>query len=320
MSRMLATVAFIALAAPNLHAMYSPELGCFINRDPGPEQGGQGAQAPVAERGTVIQRDPPGQHSPYAGQGYQDGMSLYGAYFVPNRLDPSGLVTQEQVAAIAQQLGLNLPMDHSQDTAVIQAMQKKLGVKADGFFGPGSVTAYWAWASAKGVQPVPLVRTTTEADVRRLIWSYWRALPQTCDCSPYKDKMTDILVRIFYYESWDTNLPGAPRWNTIGGPFGTNAGRQTAVGIGQITSATASDAGGWISRNDPGAAQEYGQQFGANWAQDGRYDMDVNMNLSMSLLYKDLTGNGCNVDRALSRWAAWTEKKSTILREAGVNQ
>ncbi len=47
---------------------YSPGLGRFVTRDP--------------ERETSL--------SPQAGDGYEDGMSLYAAYFVPQALDPTG--------------------------------------------------------------------------------------------------------------------------------------------------------------------------------------------------------------------------------------
>jgi len=73
--------------------MYSPTLGRFINQDPGltPLPGGgmvavtPGTIHPGQMQGYLIQR-------PYAGRGYHDGMNLYAGHFIPNKLDPSGLV------------------------------------------------------------------------------------------------------------------------------------------------------------------------------------------------------------------------------------
>lgn len=104
MARNLITLAFVALlwlvATPSAHAMYSPTLGCFINRDPGvgldkdgrPRINGPAAMA--LRTGRIVQRvasTPWGGAGPYAGMGYHDGMSLYRAYFVPGGLDPYGL-------------------------------------------------------------------------------------------------------------------------------------------------------------------------------------------------------------------------------------
>lgn len=84
-------------AAPVAHAMYSPTLGAFINRDPGLEPGKDGKLAPavVYQQGRMMIRET-GQLAPrpYGARGYHDGMSLYRAYFIPDHLDPSGLQTE----------------------------------------------------------------------------------------------------------------------------------------------------------------------------------------------------------------------------------
>jgi len=63
--------------------MYSPGLGRFVNRDPHRENDLQ----------------------PRAMEGYQDGMSLYGGYFAPNGVDPTGenccfIFVQSRVVAL----------------------------------------------------------------------------------------------------------------------------------------------------------------------------------------------------------------------------
>lgn len=88
-----ASITLLSLgAAPTAHAMYSPTLGCFINRDPGmnPLPGADVGRMPepgmvrLLPMGNVAPR-------PYAGRGYHDGMNLYSSYFVPNGVDPTGL-------------------------------------------------------------------------------------------------------------------------------------------------------------------------------------------------------------------------------------
>jgi hypothetical protein len=97
MLKNFATITLIALlwiaAAPSAHAMYSSTLGCFINRDPGVGLDSNGRPTVTLQTsGRSIQRD----IKPYAGRGYQNGMSLYRGYFVPQGLDPSGRVFEER--------------------------------------------------------------------------------------------------------------------------------------------------------------------------------------------------------------------------------
>lgn len=100
MARNLVSRTFIALlclgAAPTAHAMYSPTLGCFINRDPGVEPLSGSKPNPVlphSYRPNIARSFSVGHIAPrpYGGRGYHDGMNLYSSYFVPNGLDPSGL-------------------------------------------------------------------------------------------------------------------------------------------------------------------------------------------------------------------------------------
>jgi len=105
MARNLAACVFVALlwlvAAPTAHAMYSPTLGSFINRDPGPNpiSGAELGETPPP-RGYHPVAGPVSQghfaFRPYGGRGYQDGMHLYSSYFIPNSLDPSGLYSSDK--------------------------------------------------------------------------------------------------------------------------------------------------------------------------------------------------------------------------------
>jgi len=70
--------------------MYSPTLGRFISRDPRMAK-------PLRDHGKVQARMVRGKAvslqtmwGPSGADGYQDGMSLYSGYFVPNALDPLG--------------------------------------------------------------------------------------------------------------------------------------------------------------------------------------------------------------------------------------
>jgi len=67
--------------------MYSAGLGRFVSRDPCMVR-------KVAQTGVTWNYQTSGMWSwmrPIAGDGYQDGMSLYGAWFAPNAQDPYGL-------------------------------------------------------------------------------------------------------------------------------------------------------------------------------------------------------------------------------------
>lgn len=97
MARNLVACAIVALlwlvAAPTAHAMYSPTLGRFINRDPGLEPTpGSSDVLPQRYRPEVVHPLAIGHIAPrpYGGRGYHDGMNLYSSYFVPNGLDPTG--------------------------------------------------------------------------------------------------------------------------------------------------------------------------------------------------------------------------------------
>lgn len=90
MPRVLIALLLLLSVSSSGWAMYSPTLGRFINRDPGPD-GNSGVELERTRLngtpglvGNLIVREP------IAGAGYQDGMSLYGAYFVPNQDDWSG--------------------------------------------------------------------------------------------------------------------------------------------------------------------------------------------------------------------------------------
>jgi hypothetical protein len=84
-------VALVLVTAPSAQAMYSSTLGCFINRDPGVGLDNNGRPTVTLQTsGRSIQRD----IKPYAGRGYQNGMSLYRGSFVPNKLDPSGKINE----------------------------------------------------------------------------------------------------------------------------------------------------------------------------------------------------------------------------------
>lgn len=88
----IALVVMSILIAPAAHAMWSPALGRFINRDPGLTPMPDGGHVAVMP-GTMHAAKLAGQLAarPYAERGYHDGMNLYVGYFVPNDLDPSGL-------------------------------------------------------------------------------------------------------------------------------------------------------------------------------------------------------------------------------------
>ena len=67
--------------------MYSAGLGRFISRD------------------SYSEKIFAGVHVPAMGAGYQEGASLYGAYFIPNRMDPSGHVSQCEISLYVGHLG-----------------------------------------------------------------------------------------------------------------------------------------------------------------------------------------------------------------------
>jgi RHS repeat-associated protein len=236
-----------------------------------------------------------------------------------NFLDVLGLITREQVADIAQQLGLTLPPDHTQDTVIIQAIQQRLGISpADGLFGPQTVTAYLQWAANNGVTPPALCVSSDESTVRDLISRNWRFT--SCRCLPYgQGQMVDILTRLFYWESLDTSQSPPCPWNTVGGPFGMTKERSTAVGIAQINDATADGIRTWLERNDGELASYFQHQYGDNWQLTARYDVTANIQMAMALLFSDLEAN-CDVESVLRRrWQAWALRHDQILREAGVN-
>jgi RHS repeat-associated protein len=87
--------------------MYSPTLGRFVSRDPQSQYSYSGPFVP-----DLLTRSKPATRcevsfvgrrkvrtclsvpaSPTPMDGYRDGMSLYSGYFMPNRLDPSGMET-----------------------------------------------------------------------------------------------------------------------------------------------------------------------------------------------------------------------------------
>jgi len=227
-----------------------------------------------------IQPDPTGAQ-------YVDGPNLYPLERNNpiNRLDPSGTVTLEQINAIAAQMGLTqLPNARGQATALIMDIQKRLGVAADGDFGPGTVAAYEAWVRKEGRWPVPLRDEETAWQVLQWIHKYWPA-KNACPI-----QMGGILVMI-HLESMDTStkVGGRPTYfNAIGGPYGTKGLRTTAVGLGQFTEATA-----------PRAVA---------------YDGEKSIQAVMNLLFADAQRAGGNFDaaQALNRWEAWTKNKQKI--------
>ncbi len=65
--------------------MYSAKLGRFVGRDPWQKR-------PIERHGESNRFGWPIYFGPTGGDGYQDGGSMYGAYFAPNNVDPSGQI------------------------------------------------------------------------------------------------------------------------------------------------------------------------------------------------------------------------------------
>lgn len=69
--------------------MYSPTMGRFISRDPW-------MQFPIEANNRIVRGEWSHQlytirFRPIPGDGYKDGLNLYGAYYIPNMVDPSGM-------------------------------------------------------------------------------------------------------------------------------------------------------------------------------------------------------------------------------------
>jgi RHS repeat-associated protein len=67
--------------------MYSPALGRFVGRDPW-------MRNDLESHGSVDQNGDANYYSPKPLDGYVDGSSLYNAYYVPNKNDPTGMDTK----------------------------------------------------------------------------------------------------------------------------------------------------------------------------------------------------------------------------------
>ncbi|MFO7958004.1 MAG: RHS repeat-associated core domain-containing protein [Candidatus Brocadiia bacterium] len=239
-------------------------------------------------------------------------------------VDPTGLVTRDQIAEIAKQMGLTLPMDHSQDTAITKAIQGIIGVKPDGFFGPASAAAYEAWAKRNNL---PVVETYKGADpvVGRHLLLRVHGIEEGTRCWDWRSFWQ--VYYTFYYESldihvakryWQAGAGGAPL-NIIGGPLGSTRRRSTATGIAQMNDPTVRDIQRWVENSDIaletvrwllGLKPE--EPLPKNWAMTGRYDLRMSIFMAMQLLHDDLRRNGCDLDRALNRWEAWRKYRKEI--------
>ncbi len=217
-----------------------------------------------------------------------------------NDADLLGRVTVTQIAAIGDELGVNLPiiteaknagfknlnevtLINGDFTGLINAIQKKLKVTIDGDFGPATVAAYEASPGK-----VKLRDEKTAKQVLDWIIGLWPA-EEKRRC-PYK--YGEVLALI-HFESMDYSTAKGSRptyFNAIGGPAGTKNLRTTAVGLGQFTIDTAPEAG--LSFGD-------------------RYDAEKSITGFFKLLYS-VAGTRGEFDQALGRWDAWNKRNAEI--------
>ena len=224
--------------------------------------------------------------------GYLDGMNLY--QFVQGNpvtsVDPTGLVTLEQINEIAEQMGLE-PLKGRQGpaTELIGAIQRKLDIAVDGDFGPKTAEAYEAWAQGNNVAPVELRDSKTAQEVAYLIGINWPASNLKCPLG------RGGFLALIYYESRDPSTRTGGKaftyFNAIGGPYGSKGVRTTAVGLAQFTEATAE--------------------------REIAYDAQRSIERALELLYEDAATFGFDPQpqRALNRWEAWRTHRADIIEK-----
>lgn len=298
--------------------MYSPEYGRWVNRDPIGAEGGINLYNSVSNNMV---------NGFSGGYSYSNGMSLDTGLLVENfGVDPFGYVTLTQVAKIAHELDLqqevirdgkkfvlvneilkrarmanfnNLNEDiliDLQFTSLIKEIQRKLGVVADGDFGPGTVDAYEKWAKLNNGK-VKLRDSQTSLSVLLKIMKHW---PAGHECVKKCPIGIGEFLTLIHYESMDvsTKTNGRPTYfNAVGGPAGTKNLRTTAVGLGQFTIATAPDGGLTFEE---------------------RYDPDKSIKGALKLLFDDAAKKDCKFmekNRGLNRWEAWRTNRQQILNK-----
>jgi hypothetical protein len=238
---------------------YSPETGRFLSRDSIGETGGE-----------LLYR-------------YCENNPI-------NETDVGGMVTFKQMNEIAKAMGFKpITSPKGKATELIQKIQRKVGFRGPpgANLGPRTVEKVEAWLK-KNNKTVKLRDSKSSKDVLDWIVKYWPAnVPKNCPI------LYGEFLALIEAESRDTIVltGGKPTYfNAIGGPYASRP-RTTAVGLGQVTRATAPD-------------------FGLSL--DDRYDGEKSIKASVEALHKEgakygyePTRNKKIFYRALNRWEAW---------------